>query len=645
MRALGRVFGAASTLILFATLATTCSAWFFLPGITPNDYSSGEQMLVLANKLTSEQSRIPHDYQRMPFCAPDPSAERIAAAQTVRTSLAQLLQGERARLTAYEIHMLRDEKCKLACVSHFPARDVELLSNRIMNAYRVRLALDEMPVVEPSDSKQFVLGTPLGRSSPVGTAGSPPVVVYNHLRFTVRYHAPDRLLPTMRGANLTEGERFRVVGFEVEPASHAQSDCTSPDPLTLPATPVDANIPFTYSVRFVHSDVQWWTRFDTLIRVSPGRAKIQWFAVINSLMLALFLSATLAAVLLRTLRRDCARYGISADALGTDFDDDFETDAGWRILRGDVFRPPSSAGLLCVLCGSGTQLVLVAFVTLAFALLGVLSPRRRGSLLIGCLALWVLSAGVAGYVAARLHKAMGGTRWRRVTLGVAFMLPSVAFGIFTFLNLVMWGAGSIGATPIVAMLLLLFLWFGVSVPLAFAGTYFGYRHKAYNFAVRTNQIPRPIPTQPWFLRAPSVYALSGLVPFGVVCIELRLILHSIWQNEFYHMFAFLFSVFVILAITCAEVSVVLVFLKLSNSDYMWWWDSWMACASSGVYVFLYSLYYLRGQDGGAGSLPAQFLFVSYSLLGSLMFSLLTGSIGFLSSLAFTRRIYSVSVYD
>ena len=34
---------------------------------------------------------------------------------------------------------------------------------------------------------------------------------------------------------------------------------------------------------------------------------MQWFAVVNSLMLASFLSASLAAVQLRTLRRDCAR--------------------------------------------------------------------------------------------------------------------------------------------------------------------------------------------------------------------------------------------------------------------------------------------------------------------------------------------------
>lgn len=639
---------------MLAALLISCTrAFLFLPGISPNDYEQNASLPVYANKLISPRSRIPHDYLEMQFCAPRDAVPSQHSAHVMHTSFAQLLQGERARLTPYQLAMLRDERCALACDAKLTPADVALLARRIQRAYRVRLSLDDMPVVERSRKHAFTLGVPLGRAPRSERAPNASVIVFNHLSFTVRYHAPPPA-PTRfaRLAAEPAPDRFRVVGFEVEPKSYAGPKCKGA-PLRLPLRHASSTrVPFTYSVAFAKSDVRWVTRFDTLLRVSAGRQKMQWFAVVNSLMLALFLSASLAAVLLRTLRRDCARYGLSAAAaLGDSFDDedddDFGVSAGWRTLRGDVFRAPARSGLLCVLCGSGSQLVLVALVTLLGALFGVLTPHRRGSVLTGLLAAWVLSTGVAGYVAARLHKAMGGTRWKRVTVGVAFLLPGVAFGVFTMLNVVMWSAGSIGAAPALAMALLLVLWLGVSVPLAFAGTYFGYRHKAYNFAVRTNEIPRPIPAQPWLLRAPRVYALCGLVPFAVVCIELRLILNSIWQNEFYHMFAFLFSVFVLLAITCAEVSVVLVFLKLSNSDYMWWWDSWLACASSGVYVFLYSLYYLASHagDGGGGSLPAQFLFVSYSLLCSLMFALLTGAIGFLSSLAFTRRIYSTSVYD
>lgn len=630
---------------------------FFLPGITPNDYVEEATLNVFATKLMSERNRIPHDYYKMKFCKP-PSARIQSLRESSdngRMGIGQLLQGERSRLTAYDFKMLRDQTCTIACVSSHSPQDLALLLTRIMKGYRVRLSLDDMPVVVRSDPNMFKLGYPLGAVQVNALDRSTSITVFNHLDFTVRYHVPDELV-SMPASRLSGKEKtYRVVGFEVSPKSYARSPCedgitasNAAKPLVIsPSNPLaQIQIPFTYSVKFVESNVKWVTRFDTLLKVSPGRQKIQWFAIVNSFMLAVFLTATLAAVLLRTLRRDCARYGLSTTTLGDDLDDDFESDTGWRMLRGDVFRPPGNSGLLCVLCGSGSQLVLVAFVTLVFALLGILTPHKRGSLLTGLLLFWVLSSGVGGYTAARLHKAMGGIRWKQVTLGVAFMLPGVAFAIFLFINLFMWSVGSIGAAPVLTLLLLLFMWFGISVPLAFVGTYLGYKHKAYDFPVRTNQIPRPIPPQPWFLRAPMVYALCGMLPFGIVCIELRLILNSIWQNEFYHMFAFLFAVFLLLAITCAEVSVVLVFLKLSNSDYTWWWDSWLASASSGAYVFAYSLFYLLTSPGAdPKNVVTNILFISYSLLGSLAFSLLTGSIGFLSSLAFTRRIYSASVDD
>ena len=53
--------------------------------------------------------------------------------------------------------------------------------------------------------------------------------------------------------------------------------------------------------------------------------------------------------------------------------------------------------------------------------------------------------------------------------------------------------------PFPTMMLLLFLWFGISFPLVFAGFYFGFRKQPYEHPVRTNQIPRQIPEQPWYL--------------------------------------------------------------------------------------------------------------------------------------------------
>lgn len=626
-----------------------------LPGLGANDYEEGETLNIFANKMTSMTNRLPFDYFTLPFC--QPSSDRLRALRTSkdtgRLGIGQILQGERARLTAYDVSVLHDVSCRVLCTRKFSKSDLDLLALRIGKEYRVRLSLDDLPVVVRKSHASFSLGYPLGFPDP---SAERSVHVVNHLDFTVLYHMPDEYEALASASVLpARGHVFRIVGFEVVPSSLARTECSDGRPVAKSGEPLvvradddtPRNLTFSYSVRFIASDVRWATRYDTLLKISSGRKRMQAFAIVNSIMLAFFLTASLAVILFRTLRRDCARYGLAHSDLINDFDEGFDMDVGWRTLRGDVFRAPSAAGLLSVLCGSGAQLGIVAAVTLLFALLGIVSPHRRGNLISGLLVVWVLSSGIGGYVAARLHKCMGGgVRWKLVTVGVAVVLPGIAFGTFFVVNLFLWIVGSIGATPFVTIFVLLFLWLGISVPLAFVGTFVGYRRKAYDFPVRTNQIARPIPRQPAYLSAPGVHLLSGMLPFGVVCIELRVILNSIVLDEFYHFFGFLVAVLTIVAITCAEVSVVVVFVKLSNCDYGWWWNSWLASAASGAYVLVYSVYYLLTSPGAdANNFVSNFLFLAYCTLGSLCFALVTGTIGFLSSLAFVRRIYSDSLDD
>eukprot|EP00737_Agarophyton_chilense_P000524 gb/GEZJ01000584.1/.p1 GENE.gb/GEZJ01000584.1/~~gb/GEZJ01000584.1/.p1 ORF type:complete len:649 (-),score=62.92 gb/GEZJ01000584.1/:4917-6863(-) len=625
------------------------SASALLPGLSANDFSQDELLNVFANKMVSHQNRIPFDYFTLPFCAPTEQRQLTLKKSKYPGALGigQILQGERSRLLPYNMRILQDVSCAHVCTADFPLDKVNLLVSRISKKYRVRLTLDELPVVV-RNGKTYTLGYPLGDI----TAAKDEIHVFNHLSFTIMYHIPDEFESLATAAYKPDNKIYRIVGFEVSPASVANGECPSggdTNPFVISPEKKkrkSTSIPFTYSVRFVESRVRWATRFDTLLKVSSERQKMQVFAISNSIMMALALTASLAVVLFRTLRRDCARFGLSASDLIDDFNDDFDNDVGWRMLRGDVFRSPAAAGMLSVLCGSGSQLFVVTFVTLFFALLGIVSPHRRGDLITGLLVIWVASSGFGGYVAARLHKAMGGMRWKTVTFGVALVLPGIVFSTFFVINLFLWMMGSSGAAPFFTIFVLLFLWLGVSVPLAFAGTYAGYQRKVYDFPVRTNQIPRPIPVQPQYLKAPYVHLLSGILPFGVVCIELRVILNSVYLDEFYHFFGFLIAVFTLLAITCAEVSVVVVFVKLSNSDYGWWWNSWFASSTSGAYVFLYSVYYLLTSPGAdPKNIVSNFLFTAYAIITSLCFSLLTGTIGFMSSLAFVRRIYSDSIDD
>lgn len=64
----------------------------------------------------------------------------------------------------------------------------------------------------------------------------------------------------------------------------------------------------------------------------------------------------------------------------------------------------------------------------------------------------------------------------------------LVFCVFFLLNLVLWAHASSAAVPFTTLLALLALWFGVSVPLTFIGSYFGFskRVSLYDFHDKTD---------------------------------------------------------------------------------------------------------------------------------------------------------------
>ena len=76
--------------------------------------------------------------------------------------------------------------------------------------------------------------------------------------------------------------------------------------------------------------------------------------------------------------------------------------------------------------------------------------------------------------------------------------------------------------------------------------------------------------QAWYMHPAFSVLIGGILPFGAVFIELFFILTSMWLHQFYYLFGFLCLVFVILVITCAEITIVLCYFQLCSEDYHWW---------------------------------------------------------------------------
>lgn len=224
------------------------------------------------------------------------------------------------------------------------------------------------------------------------------------------------------------------------------------------------------------------------------------------------------------------------------------------------------------------------------------------------------------------------------------MYPGVVFGAFFLLNLIVWGAGSSGAVPFSTMLAILVLWFGVSVPLVLLGAYMGFRKQGISLPNRVNKVQRPVPRQPWHRRPVFTALVCGVLPFGAALPELSSVMSSLWLQRFYHLFGFLALVLAILCVTCAEVAVAATYFQLSAEDHRWWWTSFLASGSSGIYVFLYSVWYFSARLD-INTVDSAILYFGYMGVISILFMLLTGAIGCLSSFWFTRHIYSFVVID
>jgi transmembrane 9 superfamily protein 2/4 len=238
-------------------------------------------------------------------------------------------------------------------------------------------------------------------------------------------------------------------------------------------------VAFTYSVYWYESDTAWATRWDKYLHVFDP--KIHWFSLVNSAIIVVFLVFTVVSILLRALRKDIARYNrldsINLDDLsGTSaVDDGIQEDSGWKLVHGDVFRTPGSPLILSVFLGNGAQLFVMTGFTIAFALLGFLSPSNRGSLGTIMILLYTVLGFIGGYVSARVYKSFGGERWK-LNIGLTpLLVPGIVFGTFFLLDLFLWAGESSGAVPFTTMIVIIGIWFLISVPLSFVGSWVGFR--------------------------------------------------------------------------------------------------------------------------------------------------------------------------
>ena len=411
--------------------------------------------------------------------------------------------------------------------------DVDLFVKRIDEDYNVNWLVDSLPAAAMGllveDAALYARGIPIGGIE--RDTGS--YFLYNHHSITVQLHEDP-----------TAYDGFRIVGFRVRPVSVQQTDkvehcdaATGPDHQaqhmiirTKDAAVAAASVVYSYDVTWESSPISWATRWDHILSMdSLYPNSVHWFSIVNSLIISVFLTGMVAMILVRALHADIAHYN---RVLTEEEKAEEREESGWKLVHGDVFRPPARSPLaFAVFVGIGSQLLVMTASTLVFAAIGFLSPASRGSLMIALLLLFLLAGIVAGYTTARTHKMFNGTEWQRVTLITALGFTGFIFSVLLILNTAVWYLGSTNAVQFSSIFAVLALWLLVSVPLTFLGAFYGFKADKVEFPVRVSAMPRQIPPQPWYLRTPLTAAVGGVLPFGTVFVELFFILTSIWLDQ------------------------------------------------------------------------------------------------------------------
>ncbi|PQP99208.1 transmembrane 9 superfamily member 10 [Prunus yedoensis var. nudiflora] len=347
---------------------------FYLPGVAPQDFQNGDPLNPKVNKVTSTKTQLPYSYYSLPYCRPEHIVDSAE-------NLGEVLRGDRIENSPYEFKMREPQMCNVVCHVTLNAKTAKEFKEKIDDEYRVNMILDNLPLVvpvpRPDQENSFVYqhGFHVGLRGQYAGNKDEKHFINNHLTFTVKYHKDPMT------------ESARIVGFEVKPFSvkheyegewSKKTRLTTCDPhakrtVTSSESPQEVEdkkeIIFTYDVEFQESDVKWASRWDTYLLMADDQ--IHWFSIVNSLMIVLFLSGMVAMIMLRTLYRDISKY----NQLETQ--EEAQEETGWKLVHGDVFRPPSNSDLLCVYVGTGVQFFGMILVTMLFAVLGFLSPKPR----------------------------------------------------------------------------------------------------------------------------------------------------------------------------------------------------------------------------------------------------------------------------
>mmetsp|Transcript_14551 Transcript_14551/g.31869 ORF Transcript_14551/g.31869 Transcript_14551/m.31869 type:complete len:595 (+) Transcript_14551:126-1910(+) len=569
-------------------------------------YRSHDQVTIVANTIGPFNNPTEtYPFFSLPFCS------GTGRQQPHKQDLGETLSGSHKVNTPYDLTFLDPVPWRSLCEEYLSTVELKQFKDAVEDDFFFEMLIDGLPVwgyVGEVVHEEFLLGRSIQGAR---------VYLYPHLHFSIGFNN-DQIV----SANVTTDAKRRV---DITDMTTGQE------------------VVFSYTVEWVHMpELKYANRMKRYADSTflPTTFEIHWLSIINSFVLVLLLTAFLAIILMRILKKDFSKY------MEIDEDELAEEETGWKMIHGDVFRNPDYLTLFVAFIGSGAQIFCTIFILLLCVLLGVFKATRRGALLTAAILIYALCGLFGGLVGGRLYKQLKGSDWVWNTVLTASVFPGPLCAVFLFVQGVALQSSSTAALPFTTIALMMAIILFVHFPLTVVGSVVG-RNVTEDFRPpsRTNKVPREVPkVTSWYRQPLAQLFMSGFLPFSAIYIELHYIFASIWGHKIYTLFGILFLAFVMLVIVCSFITIALLYFQLAREDHRWWWASFFNGGATGLFVFAYSFYYFFHRSNMDGVLQLSFYF-GYMAVVSYAFFVMLGFVGFSSAFMFVDYIYSAVKTD
>ncbi|WBY55571.1 endomembrane protein 70 [Plasmodium yoelii yoelii] len=586
--------------------------------MSPTAYKEGDKVVINIKNLYSRRGITSLNYFSFHLCSSKDNNKKEERAPNIF----KIISGDILYNSFIETNFKQNKTCANYCEILINDDTYNKYKYLILYNYNIIYTTDNVDIFREDPKRKGLYYSGI----PIGFIKDGKYHLYNYYKIKILYNTAK-----------PNSDSHYIVGFEVSPESRDfQNDNTCTNDETSFIMEKNKKVIFKYDIIYEKSDNSYQHRSEHYYRNLNDQSIIHWFSIINSIILIILLSGFISTILIKTLHKDINKYNrINTNIFETDDLDD----RGWKLVHGDVFRKPRNSTFFSAFIGVGIQIICMIIVCAIISFIGIYKYKQRYRYVQIMFFIWVFISSISGYASSRLYKLFKSKHVKLTVFRTSLIYPFILFLIFFLINIVLKYENSNTAISFSSLIFVCILWFGISIPLICLGSYIGNKKKPTELPVRVNNIPRHIPKQPFFNSFFVSSILVGLVLFATMYTELFFLFTSLWKRNMYYLVGFLFLVIFLLGLLSAQLSIAITYYTLSCEDYNWWWKSFFAPGSSGIFLFLYSIYYFFSKLS-IYTFSETFIYFAYSFIMSYTCFIYTGTAGFLASFIFLKKIYS-----